>query len=137
MIPSLRAGRYSRQPRSAMTWSTTCSSWQAPPIAYVSAAAIHSFSVVSSSAPGPVLGRREPAVELVDEADVADEEEEERDQAAIEVREVQPGAEDPPARVARVLDDAAAEDADLDLGVEQHEVDGGLGRRQGARRPRR
>ena len=48
--------------------------------------------------------------------------------AAVEVGEVDARAEDPPPRVARVLDDAAAEDADLDLRVEQREVDRDLGR---------
>src|SRR6185437_11533693 len=68
-----------------------------------------------------------PAVELVDVAHVAGEVEEEGDQAAIEVGEVDPGSEDAPARVAGVVDDAAAEDPDLDLGIQEDEVDGGLG----------
>ncbi len=33
MIPSFRAGRKRRQPRAAITWSITWSSWQAPPLA--------------------------------------------------------------------------------------------------------
>ena len=53
MIPSLRAGRYSREPRVAITWSITCSSWQAPPIANRSTAAIHSFSSVPSGVARP------------------------------------------------------------------------------------
>ena len=39
-------------PRVAITWSTVCRIWQAPPIANVSTAAIHSFSVVRSGSPG-------------------------------------------------------------------------------------
>ena len=130
MIPSLRAGRYRRQPRSAITWSMTCSSWQrAADRVGLGGGDPELLGAVLQLARLP-LGRREPAVELVDVAHVADEVEEEGDQAAIEVREVDPGAEDAPPGVARVVDDAAAEDADLDLGIEQDEVDRGLGRGQ-------
>ena len=128
MIPSLRAGSVQRQPCSAMMWSTVSSSWQPPPIAYVSAAAIHSFSP---------RGSLEPAEDLVHEPEVADREEQVGDLAAVEVREVQAGAEDAPAGVARVLDDAAAQHADLDLGVEQDEVDRRLQRAESSCRPRR
>ena len=114
MIPSLRAGSVQRVPASARMWSTTSSSWQPPPIANVSAAAIHSFST---------SGCAQPAEHLVDETEVSHGEEQVGDLAAVEMREVQAGAEDPLAGVARVLDDAAAQDADLDRRVEQDEVD--------------
>jgi hypothetical protein len=71
--------------------------------------------------PGVGLGTGEPALDLADVAQVADEVEEIGDQAAVQVGEVDPGAEDPPSRVAGVVDDAAAQHADLDLGVEQDE----------------
>ena len=45
----------------------------------------------------------------------------------VEVGEVDPGPEHPLAGVPGVVDHAAAEDADLDLGIEQDQVDGGLG----------
>ena len=103
MMPSLRAGQRAAAalPRRRM-WSTVSSSWQPPPIANVSAAAIHSFST---------SGCAEAAEDLVHEAEVADREEQVGDLAAVEVREVQAGAEDAPAGVARVLDDAAAQHA--------------------------
>ena len=44
------------------------------------------------------------------------------------MREVDPGAEDALAGVARVIDDRAAQHADLGLGIEQDQVDGRLGR---------
>ena len=50
--------------------------------------------------------------------------------AVVEARQVEPGPEDPPPRVPRVVELPAAQHADLDLGVEQHEVDGGLERRE-------
>ena len=125
MIPSLRAGSVQRVPASIRLWSTVSSSWQPPPIANVSAAAIHSFSIVSSGARSRV---GEAAQHLVHQPEVAHREEQVGDLAAVEVREVQPGAEDPPAGVARVLDDAAAQHRDLDLLVEQREVDRGLQR---------
>ena len=98
MIPSLRAGRYSREPRVAITWSITCSSWQAPPIANLSTAAIHSFSI------GPVRAWPTAAVELVDIAEVADQVEEEVDLAVVEVGEVDARAEYALAGVAGVVD---------------------------------
>ena len=107
MIPSLRAGRYRREPRVAITWSITCSSWHAPPIAYLSTAAIHSFSMV----PGLAGRGRQAAVELVDVAEVADQVEQEVDPALVEVREVDARAEDAPAGVAGVVDHAAAHHA--------------------------
>ena len=121
MIPSLRAGRYRRTPRTAITWSITWSSWQAPPIANCSTAAIHSFSVAGCRS------GRETAVDLVDVAEVAHQVEEEVDPPVIEVREVDARAERALAGVARVVDHAAAEHPDLDLGIEQDQVDGGLG----------
>ena len=119
MIPSLRAGSVQRVPCSARMWSTTSSSWQPPPIANVSAAAIQSFSV---SRPA------EAAVDLVDEAEIPDREEQVGDLAAVEVGEVQAGAEDAPIRVARVVDRSAPQDRDLDLRVEEDEVDRGFQR---------
>ena len=74
------------------------------------------------------LGLAQPAEDLVHEPEVADREEQVGDLAAVEVREVQAGAEDALAGVARVLDDAAAQHADLDRRVEQDEVDRGLER---------
>ena len=129
-IPSLRAGRYSRVPRVAITWSTACRIWHAPPIANVSTAATQSFSVVSSGSSGPMLLGAEPSEELVHVAEIAGDEEHEVETTVVEVREVEPGAEYALARVARVGDDGAADDADLDLGVEQREVDRDLGGRE-------
>ena len=60
--------------------------------------------------------RLSPRIDLVHEPEVADREEQVGDLAAVEVGEVQAGAEDAPAGVARVLDDAAAQHADLDRG---------------------
>ncbi len=48
----------------------------------------------------------------------------------VEVRQVQTRAEHALARVARMADDRAADDADLDAGIEEREVDRRLGRRQ-------
>src|SRR6185437_15136943 len=77
---------------------------------------------------GPELLRREPSVDLVHVAEVAGDEEEEREPPVVEEREVQPRAEDAPARVALVLDDAAADDHHLDVRIEQGEVGRPLGR---------
>ena len=115
MIPSLRAGSVQRQcrarrgcgRRSAAAGSRRRSRTSPPR---------------RSTASRP-RGSLQPAVDLVDEAEVADREEQVGDLAAVEVGEVQAGAEDAPAGVARVLDDAAAQHADLDLRVEQDEVD--------------
>ena len=79
---------------------------------------------------GPVLLRAQPAEELVHVAEVARDEEQVVDAAVVQVREVEACAEDPPAGVARVADDRAADDADLHLGVEQRQVDGDLGGRE-------
>ena len=54
------------------------------------------------------------------EAEVARDEEREWDLAGVEPRQVQAGPEH--ARVTRVVDRAAAQHADLDLRVEQHQV---------------
>ena len=70
----------------------------------------------------------EAAVDLVHEPEVADREEQVGDLAAVEVGEVQARAEDPPAGVARMLDDAAAQHRDLHLRVADQQVDAGLQR---------
>ncbi len=49
----------------------------------------------------------------------------------VQPGQVEAGAEDPRSRVAGVLDDAAAQNADLDLGIEQDQVDGALARGDG------
>ena len=96
-------------------WSTVSSSWQPPPIANVSAAAIHSFSV---------SGWLRPAVDLVHEAEVADREEQIGDLAAVEVREVQArrrrsaGRRSAGARRRRRAGRAIST-----CGIEQHQVD--------------
>ena len=77
-----------------------------------------------------VLGRAQPAVDLVDVAEVAGDEEDERELAEVEPGQVEARAEDPRSRVAGVLDHAAAHHSDLDLGIEQDQVDGALGRPQ-------
>ncbi len=64
----------------------------------------------------PVLGRAQPAEELVDVPEVAVDVEQVADAALVEVRQVDPRAEDAASRVARVVDDAAAEHGDLDAG---------------------
>ncbi len=88
---------------------------------------VHAQQQLAAAADRERLGRGDPqlvgAEDLVDEAEVADREEQVRDLAAVEVREVQAGAEDAAAGVARMVDDAAAQHADLDLVVEQQEVD--------------
>src|SRR5262249_55823095 len=63
------------------------------------------------------------SIELVDEAEIADQVPEVADPALVEVREVDAGAEEMPPGVLRVRDDTAAQDADLGLGVEQGEID--------------
>jgi hypothetical protein len=67
------------------------------------------------------------AVDLVDVAHVADDVEQVVDPAHVQQCEVDASAEDALARVARVIDHAAAEHPDLDLGIEQDQIDGGLG----------
>ena len=120
MIPSLRAGSVQRQPCSAMMWS----------IAQQQLAAAADRVRLRGGDPQLLDPRlAQPAVDLVDEPEVADREEQVGDLAAVEVGEVQAGAEDAPAGVALVLDDAAAQHADLDRVVEQHEIDRGLERR--------
>ena len=92
--------RGQEQPRAALaiTWSTVCRSWHAPPIANVSTAAIHSFSVVSSGPSGRCSSGAQPAEELVHVAEVAGDEEHEVDPPVVEVGQVHARAEDPPAR---------------------------------------
>src|SRR5262249_23740785 len=63
------------------------------------------------------------SIELVDEAEIADQVPEVADPALIQMREVDAGAEETPPGVLRVLDDTAAQDADLGLAVEQREID--------------
>jgi hypothetical protein len=75
---------------------------------------------------GRRIGQREAAVELVDQAEVAQDVPEEADLALVEVREVDAGAEQALARVLGVRDGVAAQHADLGLRVEQREVDRGL-----------
>ena len=110
MIPSLRAGSVQRQP---------C----------LGEDVVDGQQQLAAAADRERLRRRDPqllrlrlaeaAVDLVHEAEVADREEQVGDLAAVEVGEVQPGAEDAPPGVARVLDDAAAQHRDLDLRVER------------------
>ena len=107
--PPCGPGGRAARPASAITWSTVCRIWQAPPIANVSTAATQSFSVVSSGSSGPVLLAAQPAEELVHVAEVARDEEQVVDAAVVEVREVEARAEDAPAGVARVADDRAAD----------------------------
>src|SRR5438034_5218479 len=74
----------------------------------------------------PRIGGGEPAVELVDVAEIADQVPEKADLALIEMREVDAGAEQAPAGEFRMLDGAATQDADFGLRVEQRQVDRGL-----------
>jgi hypothetical protein len=67
------------------------------------------------------------AVDLVDVPHVTHDVEQVVDLAHVEEREVDARAEDALARVARVIDHATAEHPDLDLGIEQDQIDGGLG----------
>ena len=125
MMPSLRAGSVQRVPASIRLWST---------VEQQLAAAADRERLrggdpqLLARVVGRALGVGEAAEDLVHEAEVAHGEEQVGDLAAVEVREVQAGAEDAPAGVARVLDDAAPQHRDLDLGVEQREVDRGLQR---------
>ena len=108
-----------------------CRIWQAPPIANVSTAGDPQLLGRLLRLVRTKLVGAQPAEELVHVAEVARDEEHEVEPAVVEVREVEAGAEDPLARVARVADDGAAYDTDLHVGVEQREVDRRLGRRQG------
>ena len=63
-------------------------------------------------------GRATPRQQLVDVAEVALQEPDERDLAAIEVGEVDAGAENAPAAIFRMLDRAAADDGDVGRAVE-------------------
>ena len=78
--------------------------------------------------PGPVLLRAQPPEELVHVAEVARDEEHEVEAAVVQVRQVEARAEDPPAGVARMADDCAADHPHLDLGIEERQVDGDLRR---------
>ena len=82
---------------------------------------------------GKGVRRGEAAEDLVDPAEVAPQVPEERDAAAIEVRQVDPGAEDRAAGVARVVHRAAAHGGDRARAVEDrhvhrgfHAVEGGV-----------
>ncbi len=117
MIPSRRAGRYSREPRDRDHM-------------------VHHVQELTRAADREPLDRRDPqllanardaAEDLVDVAHVAHHVEQEVDPPVVEVGQVDPGAERPLAGVARMVDDAAAEHPDLDLGIEQDQVDGRLG----------
>ena len=108
MIPSLRAGSVQRQCRAR----TGCGRRTA-------AAGSRRRSRTSRRRRSTACRAVAAPEDLVDEPEVADREEQVGDLAAVEVGEVQAGAEDPAAGVARVLDDAAAQHADLDLVVEQ------------------
>ena len=133
MIPSFRAG-------SVMIGivggehvvHATSSSWQWPPMAKASTAAIHGFSMPRPcDVVGQRLRRRDAAEELVDVADVARDEPDERDLAAIEMGEVDAGAEDVAVAIFRMLDLAAAEHGDVARAVEDGDVDGNLRPREG------
>src|SRR3954466_9072388 len=63
------------------------------------------------------------AVELVYEAEIANQVPEVANPALIKVREVDPGAEEPPPFVLRVVDEIPAQYAHLALAIEQREVD--------------
>ena len=93
-----------------------------------STAAIHGFSMVwpPNSSGRRVIGQRQPAIELVDVAEVALEIPEERNPAVIEVREIDAGAEHVAVLVFRMLDRHAAQHRDLDLRIEQREIDAGF-----------
>src|SRR5437773_11014279 len=71
----------------------------------------------------PRIGGGEPAVDLVDVAEIADQVPEKGDLALIEVREVDAGAEQAPPGVFRVLDGSAAQHADFGPRGEQRQVD--------------
>src|SRR5262245_20241790 len=73
-----------------------------------------------------VVGAGEPAIDLVDVAEVALEVPEERDAAMIEMGEIDAGAEHATSLVFRMLDDGAAHDRDFARAVEQREIDADL-----------
>src|SRR5262247_3402902 len=68
-----------------------------------------------------VVGAGEPAVDLVDVAEIALEIPEERNAAVIEMGEIDAGAEHPPPLVFRMLDHRTAHDRYLARAVEQRE----------------
>ena len=89
-----------------------------------------------------LLGRRalpagDPAVDLVHVAEVAHQVEQEVDPPEVQAGEVDARPEHAHAGVARVLDHAAADHADLDLRVEQDQVDRGARSGRASGRPRR
>src|SRR5262249_46214151 len=73
-----------------------------------------------------IVGARQPAIELVDEAEVALEVPDERDAAVIEMREVDAGAENAPSPVLGMLHRTAAQHRHFASRVEQGEVDADL-----------
>ena len=77
--------------------------------------------------------RGQPPVDLVDVAEVANYVEQEIDPTLIQVGQVDARSEHPPPFVAALVHDAAADHADLDVGIEQDQVDADLGRPE--RRP--
>ena len=69
------------------------------------------------------------AIDLVQQPKLAlDEEVHERDLAVIEMRQIDPRIEDAAVFVFRMLNGAAAQHADFDRVVEQHEIDRSLQR---------
>ena len=103
-------------------------------MAKASTAATQGFSMpVPLDVVGEGVGRGEAAEDLVDPAQVAPQVPEERDAAAIKMRQVDPGAEDRPAGIARVVHGAAAHGGDRARAVEDrhvhrgfHAVEGGV-----------
>ena len=111
--------------------------WQPPPIAKVSTAEIHSFSMESpDTSSGVHLGPRQSAEHLVHEAEVAHQEPQERDLAVVEMREVDAGIVDATAGILALRHDVAAQHGDLALGIEDADVGADLGRGLGRSRPR-
>ena len=98
-------------------------------MAKVSTAEIHSFSIeLARNLVGRHLGLGQAAQHLVHEAQVADQEPQERDLAVVEVREVDAGIVDAPAGILALGHDVAAQHRDLALGIEDADVGGDLGR---------
>src|SRR5919198_3332976 len=74
-----------------------------------------------------IVGEGEPAVDLVDVAEVALEIPNERDAPVVEMSEIDAGAEDMAPLVFRMLYDGAAHDGDLARRIEQRQIDADLG----------
>src|SRR5262249_55513666 len=70
-----------------------------------------------------VVGKRKPAIDLVDVAEIALEIPDERNTAVIKVGEVDAGAEHAASLVFRMLDDGPAHDGDFARSVEQGKID--------------